>query len=82
MSKSEFTEGIFWRPTVSLPNSTVRTKRGRKRPAKQLAQSNPAKANSKAITTQADVAVSPKAPSPNKSRSGRVIKPGKNLKQL
>ena len=82
VSKTEFTEGIFWRPTVSLPNSTVKTKPGRKRPAKQLVQPNPAKAKSKAMTTQADVAVSSKAPSPNKSRSGRVIKPGKNSKQL
>ena len=62
--KPEFTEGIFWRPTVSLPNSMVKTKPGHKQPAKQLVQPNPAKTNSKAITTQADVAVSPKVPSP------------------
>ena len=36
MAKTEFTEGIFWRPTMSIPNSTVKIKPSRKRPARKL----------------------------------------------
>ena len=81
-AKTKFTEGIFWRPTVSMPNSMVKIKPGQKRPARKLIKSSLAKANATVKTNQEEVAVSHKAPSPNKSRCGRVIKPGKNSKQL
>ena len=81
-TKTKFTEGIFWRPTVSMPNSTVKIKTGQKRPARKLIKFSLAKAHATVKTNQEEEAVSPKAPSPNKSRSGRVIKPGKNSKQL
>ena len=82
MAKTEFTEGIFWRPAVSMPNSTVKKKPGQKRTARKLVKPSLAKANATVKTNQEEEAVSPKAPSSNKSRSGRVIKPGKNLKQI
>ena len=79
-AKTQFTEGVLWRPSTSMHNSTVKTKPNRKRPARKLV--SVAKANAKAITTQADDAVSPKVPCSNNSRRGKVIKPSQNLKQL
>ena len=33
--KTEFTEGIFWRLTVSMPNTTIKIKLGRKKPSRK-----------------------------------------------
>ena len=35
VAKTEFTEGILWRPTESMPNSTVKNKPGPKRSARK-----------------------------------------------
>ena len=79
--KTYFTQGIFWRPIVSKLKPTVKRKLKILK-NKKVATPNAKNCEKTEITRSADKTARPESPSPKKSRSGRVIKPGQNLKQL
>ena len=67
--KEMYIEGIFWRPTLSMQKPKVRKKQGLEIKDKKLAVPNVTNLNDRAISNQANKAVSPKPPN-QKSRSG------------
>ena len=68
-TKQKFTEGIFWLPTLSMQKPKVRKKQNLVNKDKKLAVQNVTNLNDRAISNQANKALSPKPPN-QKSRSG------------